>query len=63
MYDSVAQKLYAVVAEAYWKGSTDVTDQHTGERIGADRAFGAFAGSSYVIDRTRKLLAQKAEVT
>ena len=62
MYDSIAQKLYTVVAEAYWKGSTDVTDQHTGERIGADRAFGAFAGSSYVIDRTRKLLAQKEEV-
>ena len=62
MYESIAQKLYTVVAEAYWKGSTDVTDQHTGERIGADRAFGAFAGSSYVIDRTRKLLARKAEV-
>ena len=62
MYENIAQKLYTVVAEAYWKGSTDVTDQHTGERIGADRAFGAFAGSSYVIDRTRKLLAQKGEV-
>ena len=62
MYEGIAQKLYTVVAEAYWKGSTDVTDQHTGERIGADRAFGAFAGSNYVIDRTRKLLAQEGEV-
>ncbi len=62
MYESIAQKLYTVTAEAYWKAGTDVTDQHTGERIGADRAFGAFAGSGYVIDRTRKLLAQEGEV-
>ena len=62
MYEDIAQKLYTVTAEAYWKAGTDVTDQHTGERIGADRAFGAFAGSSYVIDRTRKLLSQEGEV-
>ncbi len=62
MYENIAQKLYTVTAEAYWKAGTDVTDQHTGERIGADRAFGAFAGSSYVIDRTRKLLSQEGEV-
>ncbi len=62
MYESVAQKLYSVTAEAYWKSATDVTEQHTGERIGADRAFGAFTGSNYVVDRTRKLLAQEGEV-
>lgn len=59
MYKSIAQKLYAVAAEAHWKAATDVSDQHTGERIGADRTFGAFAGSAYVINQTQKLLSEE----
>ena len=62
MYNSIAQKLYAVAGEASWKAYTDVTDQHIGERIAADRAFGAFAGSNYVIEETRALLDRKAEL-
>ena len=62
MYNSIAQKLYAVAGEASWKASTDVTDQHIGERIAADRAFGAFAGSNYVIEETKALLDRKAEL-
>ena len=38
MYNSIAQKIYAVSGDANWKASTDVTEQHVGERIGADRA-------------------------
>ena len=62
MYDSIGQKLYSVASDASWKAYTDVTDQHIGERIAADRAFGAFAGSNYVIDETKALLDRKAEL-
>ena len=62
MYDSIAQKLYSVAGEANWKAYTDVTDQHVGERIAADRALGAFAGSQYVIEETKALLADKARL-
>ena len=62
MYNSIAQKIYAVAGDANWKASTDVTAMHVGERIGADRAFGAFAGSSYVIEETKALLAQSAQL-
>ena len=61
MYNSIAQKIYAVAGDANWKASTDVSDMHVGERIGADRAFGAFAGSNYVIEETKALLAQSAQ--
>ena len=62
MYDSIGQKLYSVAGEASWKAYTDVTDQHIGERIAADRAYGAFAGSNYVIEETKELLAREAEL-
>ncbi len=62
MYNSIAQKIYAVASEASWKAYTDVTEQHIGERIAADRAFGAFAGSNYVIEETKALLDRKAEL-
>ena len=55
-YSNLAQKISTVSAEANWKASTDVTDQHTGERIGADRALAAFTGSDWVLHRTRSLL-------
>jgi len=58
-YNSLAQKLSTVSAEANWKASTDVTEQHTGERIGADRALAAFAGSEWVIRSSKKLLEQR----
>ena len=38
IYDGVGQKIYAITSEAYWKSATDVTDQHVGERIGAEKA-------------------------
>ena len=63
MYDSLSQKLYSVASEASWKAYTDVTDQHIGERIAADRAFGAFAGSDYVINETKALLSERATLT
>ena len=62
MYDGIGQKIYAVTSEAYWKSSTDVTEQHVGERIGAESALAAFSGSRYVIETTRSLLASRDEL-
>jgi peptidyl-dipeptidase A len=57
MYNDVDQRLTTVAGEAQWKASTDVTDQHTGERMAADAAVAAFRGSRYVIEGARKHLA------
>lgn len=56
MYNLVDQQLYAVATEAAWRASTDVTDEHTGQRIGAESALAAFRGSPYVIETSRRLL-------
>ncbi|TAK59719.1 MAG: peptidase [Bacteroidetes bacterium] len=62
MYNSLYQKLNTVNGEAQWASSTDVTEQHTGERIGADKAAAAFAGSPYVVTRCQELLAHQNEL-
>jgi peptidyl-dipeptidase A len=62
MYNAVYQKLYTVASNAEWKSSTDVTDQNTGERIGADQALVVFEGSTYVIEKCRELLKHKKEL-
>jgi peptidyl-dipeptidase A len=56
MYNLLDQRLYTVAAEASWKASTDVTEEHTGERIGADSALAAFRGSPYIIETSRRFL-------
>lgn len=56
MYNELSQRLATVAAEANWKASTDVTQQHTGQRIGANGALAAFRGSRYVIDNSRYYL-------
>ena len=56
MYNAVDQQLITVAAGAAWKAESDVTDQHTGERIGAEAAQAAFTGSRYVIENARKHL-------
>lgn len=56
MYNMVDQRLYTVAMEAAWRASTDVTEEHTGRRIGADSALAAFRGSPYVIETSRRLL-------
>ena len=61
-YYSVYQRLYTVNNEAQWLSSTDVNDQHTGERIGADKANAAFVGSPYIIEKSRSLLKRKSEL-
>jgi len=63
MYNEFYQRLSKVSSEADWKAATDVNDQHTGERIGAESALAAFAGSSYVIETTRALMSSRGELT
>ena len=57
MYNAVDQQLYTVASNAAWKSESDVTAQHTGERIGAEAAQASFTGSRYVIQGARKYLA------
>jgi peptidyl-dipeptidase A len=55
-YSRLYQSLYTVAMEATWKASTDVTPEHTGQRIGAAQAQAVFVGNPWVIDKTRALL-------
>lgn len=59
MYNSIEQRLYAIASEAEWKSQTDVTDEHTGQRIGASGARAAFEGNPYIINKTKELLQHK----
>lgn len=61
-YSGLTQRLYAIAAEANWKSATDVTEQHVGERIGAEQAMAAFTGSPWAIETARGLLAQPARL-
>ncbi|MCC6538078.1 MAG: M2 family metallopeptidase [Bryobacterales bacterium] len=56
MYNAVDQQLWTAASNAQWRASTDVTEQNTGARAGADSAMAAFRGSRYVIDNARKYL-------
>ncbi|MBI3681944.1 MAG: M2 family metallopeptidase [Acidobacteria bacterium] len=56
MYNETDQRLATVSSEANWRALTDVNDQHTGERIGADRGLAAFRGSRYVIEKSKNFL-------
>ncbi len=62
MYNSLYQKLSTVQGEAQWASSTNVTEQHTGERIGADKSAAAFSGSPYVVTRAQSLLQHAQEL-
>ncbi len=56
IYNRIYQSLYTVANEAQWQALTDVTEEHTGQRIGAEKAQAAFLGSPWVIQRARALL-------
>jgi len=51
-----------VEADVAWVASTDVTLEHTGARVGADRATAALAGSKVIITRTKALLARQKDL-
>ena len=56
VYNSMYQRLFTQVNEAYWVSTTDVTDTHTGQRIGADQVYSAFQGDPAVMARAKELL-------
>ena len=56
MYNRTYQRLYTVANEAQWAALTDVTDEHTGQRMGAEKAQAAFVGSPWVIEQARTLM-------
>src|SRR4051812_44075453 len=58
LYNRLYQGLYTVAQEAAWKSSTDVSPEHTGQRIGAEQAQAIFVGNPWVIEKTRALLQQ-----
>ncbi len=55
-YNCLYQSLYTVANEAQWRALVDVNDEHTGQRIGAEKAQAAFLGCPRVIQRARELL-------
>jgi len=56
MYNRIDQKLYAVASDAEWKASTDVKEEHTGQRVGANQAKAVFEGNPYIIEKTKNYL-------
>ena len=62
MYNRIDQKLYAVASDAEWKASTDVKDEHTGQRVGATQAKAVFEGSTYIIEKTKNYLKHKDQL-
>jgi peptidyl-dipeptidase A len=61
-YNGVLGGLTARVQEAEWHSSTDVSDKHEGERVGAESAMAGFSGSAYVIKHAKDLLAHPSEL-
>ncbi len=59
MYNALFQQIGTVADNADWDASTDVTAEHTGQRIGADQAFASFQGSTYVIGQCKSFLSHK----
>lgn len=61
-YTPILLGLYTESARASWVASTDVTEEHTGMRTGADTALSAFTGNAEVIRRARQLLEHESEL-
>ncbi len=63
MYNETGRRLYTVSSEANWQASTDATAENIGERIGAESAWAAFRGSTYVIETSQSLLDSKSSLS
>ena len=59
---SLLQPVATRATLADWASLTDVTPDHTGQRIGADGALAALAGSPLIIEKAKALLAQREEL-
>lgn len=58
-YTAQYQKLYYEASKAQWLANTDISDEHDSLATEATKALAKFQGSVEVIEKTRKLLAQK----
>ena len=61
-YNHVLVDVTAEAQESEWRASTDVSDAHAGERVGAEQVMAGFTGSEYVVRRSRELLARSGEL-
>src|SRR5690349_5920911 len=61
-YDPILVGLFTESSRAAFLASTDVSDQHTGQRTGAETAFSAFAGNAELIRRSRALLERRDQL-
>ena len=61
-YNPILVALYTETVRAAWVASTDVSEQHTGLRTGAETAFSAFAGNADIIRRARALLEHEEDL-
>ncbi len=62
-YDPIYVSLVTESSRASWLASTDVSEEHTGDRTGAATAFSAFAGNALFITQARALLTHAPELT
>ena len=63
LYNSVYMGVSRVDAESSWASSTDVNEHNEGLRVGAETAYAAVVGDPQVIATTRRLLAQKDQLS
>ncbi len=61
-YNSTYLALARASQEAAWEASTDVSEAHEGRRTGASQSFAAFTGSTFVVERTKRLLEHRREL-
>ena len=62
IYSGLYKGVQAVAAAASWDASTDVTPEHDGGRVAANKAQAALTGSPLVIEETQRFLARKSEL-
>lgn len=62
MYNALAQPIFTAANEADWDASTNVTDENTGKRIGANEVRARFIGNAHVIQEVKRFLARKADL-
>ncbi len=61
-YNGVLPEMTARQSDHQWASSTDVSDRHSGARVGAESVFAGFAGSGYVVREARDLMRLEREL-
>ncbi|MFA5140749.1 MAG: M2 family metallopeptidase [Elusimicrobiota bacterium] len=61
-YSSLYQSVYTVSGNADWDAATDVSPEHDGARIAANKALASVTGNPLVIEQCKRFLAQKKKL-